>query len=212
MTRQELKAKAKERIKGKVGILFLISLVVYGVSLLANIVPGIGSLAMMIVITPAFSFATVSIYLNIAASAEYKPQVKELFSKFEFFWLAFKVTFFTGLFTFLWSLLFYIPGMVKYYSYSQAMRIAVENPGIGALEAIDRSKKLMNGNKMKLFVLDLSFIGWMILGGFTFGLLYIWLTPYMSTAQTMFYNDIKPQPAAAEPATEEVAAETPAAE
>ena len=52
---------------------------------------------------------------------------------------------------------------------------------------------MMQGHKMDLFVLSLSFIGWMILGVFTFGILYIWLVPYMSVTLANFYNDIKKQ-------------------
>ena len=102
---------AKEQIKGNIGILFVITLIVALVSGLSNIVPVVGSLACVFVITPAFSIAIVIIYLKLAAGT--KPEIAELFQHFNKFWGAFKVTFLTGLFTFLWALLLYIPGIIK---------------------------------------------------------------------------------------------------
>lgn len=190
MSRQELKAMAKEQIKGNIGILFVITLIVALVAGLSNIVPVVGSLACVFVITPAFSIAIVIIYLKLVAGT--KPEIAELFQHFDKFWGAFKVTFLTGLFTFLWALLLYIPGIIKALSYSMAMFILAENPDMPALEAIDRSKKMMDGHKMDLFVLYLSFIGWGLLCGITFGIAAIWVVPYMSATMVNFYNSIKP--------------------
>ena len=92
-----------------------------------------------------------------------KPEVKDAFCGFDDFWSAFKVTFLVGLYTFLWSLLFFIPGIVKAYSYSMALYVLAENPGKSARECIKESMEMTNGHKMELFVLDLSFIGWIIL-------------------------------------------------
>ena len=190
MSRQELKAMAKEQIKGNIGILFVITLIVALVAGLSNIVPVVASLACVFVITPACSIAIVIIYLTLAAGT--KPEIAELFQHFNKFWGTFKVTFLTGLFTFLWALLLYIPGIIKALSYSMAMFILAENPDMPALEAIDRSKKMMDGHKMDLFVLYLSFIGWGLLCGITFGIAAIWVVPYMSATMVNFYNSIKP--------------------
>lgn len=190
MTRQELKAKAKEQIKGNIGILFVIVLIVALVGGLANVVPVVGSLASIFVLTPAFNIALVIIYLKMTAGI--KPEIAELFQHFNQFWASFKVTFLTGLFTFLWSLLLYIPGIIKALSYSMAMYILAENPDMPALEAIDKSKKMMDGHKMELFVLSLSFIGWGLLVGITCGIAAIWVIPYMNATMANFYNSIKP--------------------
>ena len=192
MTRQELKAKAKEQIKGNIGVLFVITLIVAVVAAICTAIPVVGSIAYAFVVTPAFSIALITIYLKLAAGI--KPEIAELFQHFNKFWGAFKVTFLTSLFTMLWSLLFVIPGIIKGYSYSMAMYILAENPDMPALEAIDRSKKMMDGHKMELFVLNLSFIGWAILASFTFGLLYIWLMPYMYTTYANFYKSLKATP------------------
>ena len=189
MERAQLKAMAKSQIKGNIGILFLISLVAALVSGIANVIPVVGSVAMTFVITPAFTIATIIIYLNMTAGV--KPTVSELFNHFNKFWAAFKVTFFQGLFIALWSMLLWIPGIVKSYSYAMAMYIQAENPEMGSLEAITRSKQMMQGHKMELFVLDLSFIGWYLLCGLTFGIAAIWVIPYISATKANFYNSIK---------------------
>lgn len=194
MTLKQMKELAKAKIKGKIGILFLIMLVNGVIISLASCIPVVGQVVGAFVLAPAFSLAVVNIYLNIAANDAYKPEVGDLFKNVNDFWLAFKVTFFTGLFTALWSLLFYIPGIIKAFSYSQAMYIAAQNPKIGALEAINQSKAMMEGHKMELFKLMLSFIGWAILGTFTFGILYIWLIPYMNTTMALFHKNLNPTP------------------
>lgn len=188
MNRAELKSLAKQQIKGKIGTLFLVALVIALITGALGMIPTVGSIASM-VITPAFTLATVAIYLKLAKGES--VAVGDAFSKFDQFWPAFKVNFLVGLFTALWSLLFYIPGIIKGLSYSQANYILAENPGIGAREAINRSKAMMDGHKMELFVLNLSFIGWYLLCGITFGIAAIWVIPYVNATMTNFYNTVK---------------------
>lgn len=100
--------------------------------------------------------------------------------------------FLIGLYTVLWSLLFVIPGIIKAYSYSLAPYIKSENPSISASKAIELSKVMTNGHKMDLFVLGLSFIGWQLLNGLTFGILgIIYVNPYFNAAQAFAYEEIK---------------------
>ena len=194
MDRVQLKTAAKGQIAGKIGILFVITLVISIISglasLILSLIPFVGSLAAAIIITPAFALSLVRIYINVVKGNT--PDVKDAFSGFDDFWAAFKVTFFVGLFTFLWSLLFVIPGIIKGYSYSMAMYVLAENKGKGALECINESKKMTEGHKMELFVLNLSFIGWYLLTGITFGIAGIYVIPYVSATQVNFYNEIKP--------------------
>ena len=63
---------------------------------------------------------------------------------------------------------------------------------MGANDAITRSKELMKGNKWRLFCMEISFIGWMILSVFTFGIGDLWLTPYRAAAHTAFYRELVP--------------------
>ena len=194
MDRVALKTKAKAQIKGKIGILFVITLVIGIVSSVASgvlsLIPVVGSLLATIIVTPAFSLSMVRVYLLVIK--DQKPEVKDAFSGFDDFWSAFKVTFLVGLFTFLWSLLFIIPGIVKSISYSMSMFILAENKGKAALECINESKQMTEGHKAELFVLGLSFIGWILLGSLTLGIAYIWVIPYMEATFANAYQSLKP--------------------
>lgn len=193
LNRAELKAAAKNQIKGKIGILFLITLIIGTISgvasALLSLIPG-GGLIAAIVITPAFSLSMVRIYLNVVNGST--PEAGDAFCGFDDFWAAFKVNFFVGLFTFLWSLLLIVPGIIKGYSYSMATYILAENKGKAALECIEESKKMTEGHKMELFVLGLSFIGWGFLCVITFGIASIWVMPYMQATYANAYNSLKP--------------------
>lgn len=124
-----------------------------------------------------------------------EPEANDLFSRFNQFGDGFILNLLTGLYTFLWALLFIIPGIVAGYSYSMASFIMTENPGMKASEAIEASKRLMDGHKAELFVLDLSFLGWILLNVFTLGIGSLWLNPYMNAAHAAFYRNLVPRAA-----------------
>lgn len=118
------------------------------------------------------------------------PQFKDLFSRIDIFWKACGLKLLISLFTFLWSLLFIIPGIIAAISYSMAPYLMAENPDMGIGEAISRSKEMMDGNKWRYFCLLISFIGWLILSSLTFGLGFFLLNPYINAASAVFYNDL----------------------
>jgi uncharacterized membrane protein len=91
----------------------------------------------------------------------------------------------------LWTLLFFIPGIVKSYSYAMTYFIMNDDETIGANDAITKSREMMNGHKWELFMLDLSFFGWILLSILTFGILSFWVTPYMNLAHAEFYRRLK---------------------
>lgn len=92
---------------------------------------------------------------------------------------------------FLWLFLFIIPVFIMAYAYSMTPYILDDHPEIGAWEASRRSQVMMRGYKWRLFLLDLSFIGWFLLSILTLGIGLLWLIPYFSTARAAFYNDLK---------------------
>lgn len=96
-----------------------------------------------------------------------------------------------SIFVFLWTLLFIIPGLVKSFAYALTPFILKDYPELSANEAINLSKKMMNGHKFDLFWLELSFIGWILLGILTLGIGYFWVLPYMYTSIAGFYEDVK---------------------
>ena len=90
----------------------------------------------------------------------------------------------------LWSMLLFVPGVVAWYRYSQAIYILLDDPTKSPFRCIRESKAMMKGHKWELFMLDLSFLGWYILSQFpVFGFaVRVWSTPYIATVKTLFYE------------------------
>ena len=191
-TFNELKASAKIQIKGTIGILFamffIMIVIMIGVSSASSFVPVLGSIANYLV-NAAFALGGAWVCLSIAKGEE--VSVGNIFYGFEDLWAAIKAQFFMVLFILLWYLLLIIPGIIKTYAYSMTFYILAENKGMPVLEAITLSKKMMDGHKMDLFRLFLSFIGWFILVLITFGIAGIWVYPYFYATITNFYLSVK---------------------
>jgi uncharacterized membrane protein len=179
-----LKSNAKAQIKGNIGVLFVCMLLIALITGAATPILGAGFL-----IGPSFSMSIIMIFLALTKNIE--PLVGDIFKGFELFGKALWLSIITRFFLILWSMLFIIPGMVKGVSYSMAPYILAENPHMTAREALRESKRITYGYKFDLFVLELSFIGWIMLGYLTLGLLYIWLVPYMTATLTNAYLVIK---------------------
>jgi len=120
-----------------------------------------GSSLYTLLVSGALSFGYASFLLSFfrKTGADYG----QLFSGFERFAKLLGLMLYISIFTALWSLLFIIPGVIASYRYSKAFMIMVDNPSLSASEALNESKRLMRGNVMKNFCLDLSFIGWQFL-------------------------------------------------
>lgn len=104
------------------------------------------------------------------------------------YWNVIKTMFFKQLFTFLWSLLFVIPGIIKKYEYRMIPYLLAENPNMDMDEAFARSRDMMYGQKMDTFILDLSFIGWFMLSYLTLGLVGIfYVSPYYAYTDMELY-------------------------
>jgi len=126
-----------------------------------------------------------------------KAEYGDVFNGFLFFGKAIFIKIITNILVALWSLLFIFPGISAYYRYRQAYYILIDDPEKSVLECINESKRLMRGNKLDLFLLDLSFIGWWLLDylvilfapiPFPLPLVSIWLTPYFNVTNAAFYN------------------------
>ena len=103
-----------------------------------------------------------------------------------------KTMFYRDLYTFLWSLLFIIPGIVKAYEYRMVPYLLAENPMMSKEEAFAASKQMMDGQKWRTFVLDLSFFGWIILSGLTCGILSIfYVNPYVFSTEAALYERLR---------------------
>ena len=123
-----------------------------------------------------------------------ETSIGDLFSQFFRFGTGFAQQFLVNLYTFLWTLLFIVPGIIKIFSYAMTPFILADDPNLTANQAITRSRELMDGHKWELFVLNLTFIGWEILGALCFGIGLLWVTPYKNAAYAAFYRQIAGYP------------------
>ena len=223
LNRGTIKAQAKELIKGRVFILFLI---IFVVNLLMNgisyITSSVSTLPQVLqngvenfspdtfqqTTTTSFNFvgflglvlapltiALSGLFLNVVRGAQY-----DLGGEFTY---VFKNTFdsnyvqkfllklLVGIFTGLWSLLFIIPGVIYHYKTYFVDYIMADNPNMEWKETIQLSKKITNGHKGELFMLDLSFILWDILTVITAGIAGIYVSPYVETTKALYYENFK---------------------
>lgn len=113
---------------------------------------------------------------------------------FKNFGHTFVTLFLRDLFTLLWALLLIIPGIIKAYSYRMVPYILQENPNMPSTQILKMSEDMMRGNKGRAFLMDLTFIGWILLTIITCGILGIfWTGPYMSSTDAALYLELKRQ-------------------
>jgi uncharacterized membrane protein len=188
----EITQKARETLRGRWGLAIGFSLLLILISMVINMVtqfvPG-GGIVSWLVQGP-LQLGGVIFYLHYTRRG--KPTLDMLFVGFRYFGKALAVYFLMMLFVFLWMLLLIIPGIIASYAYSQAWYLLTNDPSLGAMEAIRRSKAMMQGHKWRLFCLYIRFIGWSLLCLLTFGIGYLWLIPYMWTSMACFHNDLLP--------------------
>lgn len=197
-TFDELKTCARTGPKGNYWTFFG-AMILWGIiSGVVNFIPGIGTLAAIVFIClRQYGMANMAL-----RGADHRQlEIGDAFIGFKQFGRAFACGFFVTLFVLLWSLLLVIPGIIKAFSYLLTPYLVLEHPDWTVMEAIDESRRLMDGNKWRAFLFGLSFIGWWLLGILTFGILYFWLIPYQSIAMGAFYRAVLrekgPRPAAA---------------
>lgn len=202
-TRAELRARARASLKGNWGRAILI---LFLGGLLSGVIGGILSLihpvvqyAFNLIVTGPITLGLTVAFLEIAGNN--RPSVSTIFIGFRSFGKTFLLYLLLLIFTLLWILLFIVPGIIAGLRYSQAYYILRDNPEISPLEAIRRSKTMMSGNKGRLFVLGLSFIGWWLLGILTLGIGYLWLYPYIMTTSAHFYLDLRSRNSSYTPST-----------
>lgn len=195
MDRIQIKELSKQQLGGNIfgsqwmmGL--VVCLIVVVISGACGMIPGVGSIASIIIAGP-LSCGLAHVFLKLARTRE-DIYVGDVFEGFKGdLGGTILVGIMTTVFTLLWSLLFVIPGIIKSYSYSMAYYIKVDHPEYDWHQCIDESKRIMEGHKADLFVLDLSFIGWVLVGMCACGIGVLWVEPYMQAARTNFYESIK---------------------
>ena len=197
--RYEYKQQAKQILEGKYTNIIVITIIISIVSGLfssgnfnfqnANFGARLLSI-ITFALSAGFTFGTTKMYIGLVNDVN--PEIEDiLLVGFKNNYVRSLVTsLLQALYTFLWSLLFIIPGIIKAYAYSMAFYLLNKEPELQASDAITKSKEYMNGHKMDIFLLQLSYIGWFILSIFTFGILLLWVMPKLLTAQTLMYDEI----------------------
>lgn len=188
MNRVELKVKAKQMISGNIGMLIVCFIIVTALTGVCMMIPHVRWVASVCISGP-LTLGTAYIYLNLTRG--FDPDVNILFSGFQRFVDALVLNLLISVFTFLWSLLLVVPGIIKAISYSQAYYILAEHPEMSGKEALDESIAMMDGHKMDYFVLVLSFFPWLLLCGITCGLASLYVVPYMTATLVNFYEAVK---------------------
>ena len=151
-------------------------------------IPEVGWLISTIIIYPPLCLGFCIFSLSLSRKQD--PHFSQIFEGFSKLGVSIGAFLLGTIFSLLWAFLLIIPGIIAVYSYSMTFCIIAENDSIGPLEAITKSKKMMDGNKWKLFCLSWRFFGWILLCILTFGIGYLWLIPYMMVSYAKFYDDI----------------------
>ena len=130
-------------------------------------------------------------YFSLSIARGQYAQLQQIFDGFNNFGTALGAYLLMLIFTLLWMLLLIIPGIIAALSYAMTFYIIADDPNIGPLDAIDKSKQMMNGYKMKLFLMFLMFLGMALLCILTLGIGFLWFIPFANVTLAKFYMDIK---------------------
>lgn len=194
----EITAAARNSLSGNwgkaIGALFLYGFIIIGLSLGDSVwfsffMPPESSFGLIQwIFSGAMMVGLAAFFISLTDGI---PELSRMFDGFNRFGRSFGTYFMYILFTCLWTSLFIIPGIIKTYSYAMTFFILADDPDVGVLGAITRSREIMDGNKMKFWLLSWRFVGWSVLCMLTAGIGFLWLAPYMQASFAEFYKDIK---------------------
>jgi len=209
MNRAEIKEAARGQIKGNLwrifGIIVIMGVIIGAVSSITQgisetlIQAGVSGMTVSlasalifiinIFIAAPFELSMAKLFINLTEGV--RPQIGDAFWGFNYMVKSVSVAVRMIVFIYLWTLVFIIPGFVKSYSYMMMPYIIADNPNMSSKAAMKLSIEMMKGHKWELFVLHLSFIGWGILTALTFGILAIYVVPYIEASVANFYQRLK---------------------
>lgn len=200
MTRAELKNKAKQNLRGNwgwsVGIAFVYQIIAIILHFAEDDGTGLFIVTIYEIIVGMISISWKYTSLALADGDTDKANFTGIlaFGKENRFGVSFVAMILIWLFVTLWTFLLIIPGIIKSFSYSQTYFIIKDKldsgQEISATEAITESRKLMDGHKAEYFILQLSFLGWLILGTITCGIGNLWVLPYIYTTNANYYRQL----------------------
>ena len=195
----KLRENARVQLEGKWGKPILFGFLYIVITAIPSIIPLVGKnhpymssalqIIVSILITGSLMVGASMFSLRFKRGEE--PRVGVLLEGFKHFGPTLGLYLWYSLWVLLWTLLFLIPGIIKSISYSMCFYVMADNPKIGIKNALNISKKITKGYKGKIFVLYLSFTGWVFLTIFSLGLGFLWLTPYMQISCANLYDELK---------------------
>lgn len=181
-TAKETRRLARESLNGHYWQIFLATLI-------AALILGLSSFVSL--------FLSGAIYIGLATiilkmiRLRKSDDINLLFSGFHDFEKSLVTGLLTTLKVFLWSLLFIVPGIIRAYSLAMTFHIAFDRPELSPSETLVASTNMMRGHRFRLFCLQLSFIGWILLSILTSGIGALFLLPYMQTSTAIFYEELR---------------------
>ena len=179
---------ARESLTGKWGLAIGTCMVYFLILGIFQIKPMWGAIPVLLVSGPLLLGLSI---FSLSISRNEEARLEQLFLGFNDFGLALGAYLIMVLFIILWTILLIIPGIIAALSYSLTFFIIADDNSIGAKEAIDKSKMMMDGYKLKLFRLVLRFLGLALLCILTLGIGFFWLIPYTQVCMAKFYDDVK---------------------
>lgn len=196
----ELKARAKEQLRGRWG-LAVVTVLVANVILQTQIIAdtarrfGVGEFSfsvnlLYLLLGGVISTGLSRFLLNMTTSRG-DENFTDLFSYFHIYLKTLLLNIVITLATFIGFLLLIIPGIIISLIFSQAYYILAEDSSKSISQCLQESVEMMNGNKWNLFYLYLTFIGWWIVVILTFGIAILWVSPYQKLTEANFYLSIK---------------------
>ena len=162
--------------------------------------PGVALAALLALMRPVVEVGYVRYCMNVSRGE--KGGYGDLLDGFLFFGKIIMIFLIKLVLILLWSLLLIVPGVIAAYRYRQAYYVLLDDPDKGPIQCIIESRRLMSGRKIDLFLLDFSFLGWIILDiivtnimallavPFPLPIVSIYLTPYVGLTRAAFYNNL----------------------
>ncbi len=188
-----LRREARAALEGNWLMSAVAGLIYMAVACVCSVIPMVGWILSIVVGLP-ISWGMYIMFYQLYRDRKL-PSLDSLFIGFQDFGRILGTMLLMNVYTFLWTLLLIVPGVIKACSYAMTPYILRDHPELSYNAAIEKSMAMMEGHKMKIFLLYLSFIGWAILCMLTLGIGYLFLMPYMYTSMAAFYEDLKAQTA-----------------
>lgn len=202
MEREELKLKSKEQLRGNWGIAIgavLLATILMNLDVIYDVTEKIGLKGdtfkftvdlSSILLGGVLTTGLCKFLLNMATRIE-EPKVENIFSYFNIYLKTLGLNILITIAIFIGTIMFIIPGLIIDLMFSQAFFILAEDSSKSIMQCLRESTEMMKGHKVDLFVLRLSFIGWLLLVILTFGIAGLWVAPYQRLTEANFHLSLK---------------------